>query len=105
YVEGHSLDQVLREQGPLPVDLACQAASQAALGLQHAHEKGLVHRDIKPANLMVMPNGLVKILDFGLARLPREQADRLNQTRVQVCMGTADYMAPEQATDARTADI
>src|SRR5262249_23670929 len=68
-VEGKSLATVVAERGPLPVAEACDYIRQAALGLQHAHERGLVHRDIKPQNLMLTPHGQVKILDFGLARL------------------------------------
>jgi serine/threonine protein kinase len=72
YVEGDSLDRVAAEEGPLPVERACDYARQAALGLQHAHERGMVHRDVKPHNLMRTPAGVVKILDFGLARFASE---------------------------------
>jgi predicted Ser/Thr protein kinase len=68
YVEGKSLADVVQERGPLPASEACEYVRQAALGLQHAHERGMVHRDVKPQNLMVTPSGTVKILDFGLAR-------------------------------------
>jgi tRNA A-37 threonylcarbamoyl transferase component Bud32 len=104
YVEGQSLAQVLERKGPLPILHACKFAWQAAKGLQHAHDKKMVHRDIKPQNLMLTPQGVVKILDFGLARLaerPREGA----LTMESVTMGTPEYIAPEQATDARQADI
>ena len=73
YVEGTDLARLVQEQGPLPVDRACEYVRQCALGLQHAFEQGMVHRDIKPHNLMLTPDGRVKILDFGLARL-REEA-------------------------------
>jgi tRNA A-37 threonylcarbamoyl transferase component Bud32 len=112
YVEGTSLDQVVRERGPLPVAEACAYARQAALGLQEAHERGMVHRDIKPHNLMLTPDGRVKILDFGLARLahPADStaAPDLSSgplTGAGTVMGTADYIAPEQAADPRAADI
>src|SRR5205807_7459616 len=72
YVEGISLAQQIQEHGPLPVIEACDYIRQAALGLQHASECGMVHRDIKPHNLMLTPAGQVKILDFGLARFARE---------------------------------
>ena len=74
YVEGVSLARRCAEYGPLPVAEACSYARQAALGLQHAHECGMVHRDIKPQNLMLTPGGQVKILDFGLARFVMESA-------------------------------
>jgi serine/threonine protein kinase len=73
--------------------------------LQHAFEKGMVHRDIKPANLMLAPKGKVKILDFGLARLASEQRQGAGLTQSHSFMGTPEYVAPEQAMDARQADI
>jgi len=123
YVKGVSLGRLLKQRGPLPVAEACNCVRQAALGLQHAHERGMVHRDVKPDNLIlarqsperergVGPNpvthasgseGLVKLLDFGLAALTAERGRGLTDTNV--LMGTPDYMAPEQAEDPRTADI
>jgi len=125
YVEGISLARLVKEGGPLPVAQACDYVRQAALGLQHAHERGMVHRDIKPDNLMLVASpvpsapGVVKVLDFGLASLTAERGGRLTDANVvmgmpergsgltdaNVVMGTPDYMAPEQAKDARTADI
>ncbi|HEV3078356.1 MAG TPA: family 16 glycoside hydrolase, partial [Gemmataceae bacterium] len=89
---------------------------QAAIGLQHAFEKGMVHRDIKPQNLMLGAQGRVKILDFGLARfamesvtaaaeVPANSNQKTGLTQAGTIMGTPDYMAPEQAADARRADI
>jgi WD40 repeat protein len=113
YVEGQNLADYLAQRGPLEVAEACDVARQAALGLQHAHERGMVHRDIKPHNLMRVPSGQVKVLDFGLARLVAEPggaaaADRtatlLHLTGAGAVMGTADYIAPEQARDAHGAD-
>jgi serine/threonine protein kinase len=104
YVEGRTLARLVKERGPLPVREACEYVRQAALGLQHAHERGMVHRDVKPDNLMLTPDGTVKVLDFGLAALTAERgADGL--TEANVIMGTPDYMAPEQAEDVRKADI
>lgn len=103
YVEGVSLARLVKEQGPLPVAEACEYIRQAALGLQHAHEKGMVHRDVKPDNLIRTTEGRVKVLDFGLASLTEERKTGLTDTNV--VMGTPEYMAPEQAEDARSADI
>ncbi len=105
FIEGTSLFQTVQQKGALPVTHACHYARQAALGLQYAHEQGMVHRDIKPHNLMLTPKGQVKILDFGLARLASEQKGEGGLTRTGDFMGTPEYVAPEQATDARTADI
>ncbi len=104
-VPGQSLAEVLEKKGPLPVASACHYVRQVAAGLQHAHEQGMVHRDIKPGNLMLMPNGQVKILDFGLAKLASERRAGKGLTASDACMGTPEYCAPEQAVDARTADV
>jgi serine/threonine-protein kinase len=132
FVEGIDLGRLVKQSGPLPVSEACEYVRQAALGLQHAHERGLVHRDIKPPNLMrVTGKGLVaspdqvasasslatshqplatiKILDLGLARL-RQKADggegnSLVTPHGSVMMGTPDFLAPEQALDFHAADI
>jgi tRNA A-37 threonylcarbamoyl transferase component Bud32 len=105
FVPGQSLADVLKKRGLLAVAHACHFARQAALGLQHAYEQGMVHRDIKPHNLMVTPKGQVKILDFGLAKIASEQSAGKGLTSTGAYMGTPDYCAPEQATDARTADV
>lgn len=110
YVAGIDLARLVAQSGPLPVASACEYIRQAAIGLQHAHEKGLVHRDIKPGNLMVArphPDELpvVKILDFGLARFESESASAERLTQLGKIVGTVDYIAPEQAQNARTADI
>lgn len=119
-VEGISLERRVEDRGPLTVPQACNFIRQAALGLQVAADKGMVHRDIKPQNLMITPDGVVKILDFGLARFAREAAppgplgvlpDAVaaggggNITRMDVVLGTPDYIAPEQVNDSRQADI
>jgi WD40 repeat protein/tRNA A-37 threonylcarbamoyl transferase component Bud32 len=108
YLEGADLERVVREHGPLPVAQACAYARQAALALQHLHEHDLVHRDVKPANLLRTASGdRIKLLDLGLARLHAERdlrsANRLTQEGA--VLGTLDFLAPEQATDARAVDI
>ena len=104
HVPGESLTQLVRRKGPLPVKHACNFALQVAHGLNHAFEHQMVHRDIKPANLMRTPRGVIKILDFGLARV-MDADDNSAITTTGIMMGTADYIAPEQARDAKTADI
>ena len=104
YVDGLDLHELVKRCGPLPVADACELVRQAALGLQCAHEHGLVHRDIKPSNLMLNRQGQVKILDLGLARL--QTAGLAGETTaVGQMMGTPDYMAPEQASDSHAVDI
>jgi serine/threonine protein kinase len=97
YIDGTDLEKVIRAQGPLPHAQATDFVRQAAAGLQHAYEKGLVHRDMKPANLLVDKQGVVRILDFGLARSFTDEADRVTEKHDKgAVIGTADYMAPEQ---------
>jgi hypothetical protein len=105
YVDGVDLAELVRKQGPLPVAHACHFARQVALALQHAHERGLVHRDIKPQNLILGRKNEVKVLDFGLAKVAREEGNDAGLTGANVMMGTPAYVAPEQAADARRADI
>ena len=106
YVEGISLQALVGRVGRLPVDVACQYARQVAFGLQHAHEMRLVHRDIKPANLLVDRAGVVKILDLGLVRSEADKATGLTrQLDSRSILGTADYVAPEQAMDSSNVDI
>jgi serine/threonine-protein kinase len=103
YLEGQTLTQRLTEAGGmLPIEEACDYALQVAAGLQHAHEKGIVHRDIHPGNLLVEHDGVVKILDMGIARFFREPQDSF--TDHGALMGTADYSAPEQATAPNSVD-
>ncbi len=125
YVEGTSLDRLVARKGPVTIQLAASFTRQAALGLQNAHEKGMVHRDIKPQNMMVTRKAQVKVMDFGLARfvhtdeeeeaaaathpggrLPfgagRPVADPL--TNPNLLMGTPDYLSPEQAKNSHNVD-
>lgn len=103
-VPGRSLRKVL-DEGPVPLRAALGIAAQAAEGLAAAHERGIVHRDLKPENVMVTPDGLVKILDFGLAKKstpPRHDDPTLAQeseaTKPGTLIGTVGYMSPEQAS-------
>ncbi len=106
HVDGASLQELLSRQGPLPVGQACDYVRQAALGLQHAHEANLVHRDVKPANLLVDRAGTVKVLDLGLARFsPRGEESLTQKFDENAVMGTADYLAPEQALNMHDVDI
>jgi tRNA A-37 threonylcarbamoyl transferase component Bud32 len=107
YVDGLSVAEHARRHSPLSVKQACAICAQAALGLQHAHERGLVHRDIKPHNLMLTPKGQVKILDFGLAHFSRQEDTQGDSalTATGAILGTADYIAPEQTSSSRTVDI
>jgi serine/threonine protein kinase len=108
HVEGQDLAQVVQTQGPLAIPQACHYVRQAALGLQHAHERGMVHRDIKPGNLILVrstPAHTVKILDFGLAKATSEKRQEVDLTGSGKMLGTPDYMAPEQMRDAAKADI
>ncbi len=108
YVDGVDLAKMVKTKGPLPVAHACYFTYQVALGLQHAHEQGLVHRDIKPANLMLARSGkkaTVKVLDFGLAKATREQSADSALTREGQMLGTPECIAPEQIRDAQSADI
>ena len=106
YVDGGDLDQVVRKVGPLGFERAAHYIRQAARGLQHAHESGLVHRDIKPGNLLVDRNGTVKLLDLGLARIFHETTDDLTTGRdAKTLLGTVDYLAPEQAVNSHDVDI
>jgi serine/threonine-protein kinase len=132
YVEGTTFSDLVQASGPLPVEIAAESIRQAALGLQHAFERGLVHRDMKPSNLMLSwtnvpsspppslaeqqqnkarwggntPN--VKILDLGLALAHVPQHDPASRPRETMksgtLMGTPDFMAPEQAEDPHHAD-
>ena len=104
YVEGRDLQVMVKESGVLDYALAAEYIRQAAEGLEHAHQAGLVHRDIKPANLLVDPHNVVKILDLGLARFTGEENASLTVKYDENVLGTADYLAPEQAANSHAAD-
>ncbi len=108
YVNGEDLAKLVKAKGRLPVPNACFYAHQVALGLQHAFEKNMVHRDIKPQNVILAKEGkkhLVKVLDFGLAKVARESGEQFDLTGQGQMLGTPDYVAPEQTLDATNADI
>jgi serine/threonine protein kinase len=104
YVDGQDLHQIVVQQGPLDYDIAAGYIAQVANGLQHAHEMGLVHRDIKPANCLVDRHGTVKLLDLGLAKLTEDDQASLTMANEENVLGTADYLAPEQALNSHEAD-
>ncbi len=104
YVDGASLQEIVKKSGPLDPVRASHYIYQSALGLEHAHSVGLVHRDIKPGNLLVDRGGTVKILDMGLARFFNDEEDILTKKYDETVLGTADYLAPEQAVDSHEAD-
>ena len=101
-VAGRSLHEILRTDGPLPPDRAAALARQACAGLATAHADGVVHRDIKPSNIMVGPDDHVTLLDFGIARAGHHSGDTVTTTGRPI--GTAPYMAPEQARGVRDLD-
>jgi serine/threonine protein kinase len=106
HVDGSSLQEIIKKAGPLDPIRAAHYIRQAALGLQHAHETaGIVHRDIKPGNILVDRNGIVKVLDMGLARFFHDEEDQLTKQFDENVLGTADYLAPEQAIESHSATI
>ena len=104
YIDGTDLYAKVKAEGPLDVREAAEYVRQAAIGLQYAHDEGLVHRDIKPANLMLDKRGTVKILDMGLALANGDEEASLTREHDEKVLGTADYLAPEQARDSHKAD-
>jgi serine/threonine protein kinase len=98
YVDGNSLQEIVARHGPMDPVRTAHYVAQAAVGIQHAHELGMVHRDIKPGNLLLDRTGVIKVLDMGLARFFNKPADSVTEKYDQNCvLGTADYLAPEQA--------
>jgi serine/threonine protein kinase len=109
FVDGIDVAKIVQRHGRLSIADGCEVVRQAAVGLQHAFERGLVHRDIKPSNMMLTREGVVKVLDFGVARSFADTVAAERLTATGMLLGTADYLAPEQwdnphAVDAR-ADI
>jgi len=104
YVEGRDLQDIVKEDGPLDYDLAVNYMTQAAIGLKYAHDANLVHRDVKPANLLVDVKGTVKLLDLGLAKFTDSDKASLTIAHDENVLGTADYLAPEQALNSHDVD-
>ncbi len=102
YVDGKTLAEIVRRQGPLPSHISVVIAKQVLDGLSAAHRKGIVHRDLKPSNIMITPEGVAKVMDFGIAKVQGSK----NITASGVLVGTVYYMSPEQvrgeAVDARS---
>lgn len=105
FVQGITLVELLHLRRGIPWRQACDIICQAAEGLQYAHDQGLIHRDVKPDNLLIRSNGAVKVLDFGLAMLD-ENGEEFSMAMIhgQNCLGTADYIAPEQSLDSYRID-
>lgn len=104
-VRGINLQELVERQGPLPWRQACDLAAQAAAALQHAHDNKLIHRDVKPANLMIDPEGTLKVLDFGLSLINDDEDEfTLAMIAGQNCIGTPDFIAPEQIVDSFKVD-
>lgn len=104
FIEGQDLRTLVERQGPLPFRAAADYTRQAADGLAHAHQAGLVHRDVKPANLLIDNKQVVKVLDMGLARTSDDIDASLTKDHDERMLGTVDYLAPEQALDSHLVD-
>ena len=114
YVRGHNLNRLVRTQGPMSFVQALEVTLQVAYGLEYAHRQGVTHRDIKPSNILLRDDGVVKVLDMGLARIDSiENYDSSDSqategeeelTRRGQLLGTVDFMAPEQAVNPHEAD-
>ena len=98
YIDGITLKEYIEQQGPLSWNDAVHFTLQILRGLQHAHDKGVVHRDIKPQNIMVLPDGIIKVADFGIARFARSEQETITDKAI----GSVHYISPEQAKGEKT---
>src|SRR6185503_8965591 len=97
YVEGRSLSEIIRTDGPLHPRRSAEITADVAAALGFAHRNGVVHRDVKPGNIIISPTGQVKVADFGIAQAITGGAEQQNLTQAGAVMGTATYFSPEQA--------
>lgn len=104
YVDGVDLQQLVQRDGPTDFSAAADIIAQAARGLDHVHSKGVIHRDVKPANLLLDGDDRVRLLDMGLALVAADDDESLTVANNENVLGTADYLAPEQALDSHTVD-
>lgn len=105
FIAGQDLSQFVRSRGPLSLEQAVEITRQIAAGLRFAHRNGVIHRDVKPSNVLLGDDGVVRLLDVGLARFSNSTVDSVTDlTTTGLIIGTVDYMAPEQARDTRLAD-
>ncbi|MEM7476848.1 MAG: serine/threonine-protein kinase, partial [Planctomycetota bacterium] len=104
YVDGDDLQTIVKEEGPLDFERVANYTAQSARGLQHAHDVGLIHRDVKPANVLINSKGKVKLLDLGLALFAEDEDASLTMDFNDKVLGTADYLAPEQALNSHKVD-
>jgi serine/threonine-protein kinase len=104
YVDGIDMQQLVKRDGPLDFSTAADMIAQAARGLEHAHSKGVIHRDVKPANLLIDKKGSVRLLDMGLALVAAGDEESLTVANNENVLGTADYLAPEQALNSHSVD-
>ncbi len=98
YIDGITLKEYIEKSGPLSWNEAVHFTLQILRGLQHAHDKGVVHRDIKPQNIMVLPDGIIKVADFGIARFARSDQETITDKAI----GSVHYISPEQAKGEKT---
>ncbi len=98
YIDGITLKEYIEQQGPISWNDAVHFTLQILRGLQHAHDKGVVHRDIKPQNIMVLPDGIIKVADFGIARFARSEQETITDKAI----GSVHYISPEQAKGEKT---